>query len=405
MTRTLLFAALLTALASCSDAPVVASPEVVVTDSAGVPVRTFPQVPADLSAWAVDETPVLQVGETSGASPEVFGRVTSVQITPDDAIVVADELAGEIRTFSLDGAHLGSVGRTGEGPGEFNTSAYVVRVAGDSIFAWDGRSQRLSTFVDGAFADSWSTPDGVVVSNVLMDGPNLYGQTSARLGGDGGLPESGMHRPNAVYGRLTEDGSHTELVDVAGHERYLDIQTTGGQVTGVAVFQTPFARGAFFSTVALEAGDRVLGGSNDRFVVHEWDRDGSLVAVHRYPGLDDPITDDDVERARERVRERFEEPTARMRVELETLASTVPEYRPAFDRIWPDDAGHLWMRHAVDDGVEEWVILTLDGLAPTARLTLPRGFALMDVRRGLLAGRWQDDFDIAHVRVYRLRAD
>lgn len=405
MTRILPFVVVFGTLASCTDAPATDSLEVVAADSAGIPVSLFPQAPADLPMWTVDETPMVQIGEASGEGPEVFGRVTTVRFTPDDAIVVADELAGELRTFALDGGHLGSIGRTGEGPGEFNGSAYVVRVSGDSTFAWDGRSQRLSVFVDDAFASGWATPDGVVVSNVSMVGSRLYGQTAARIGGDAGLPETGLTRPNTTYGRLSAQGSYTGVVEVAGHERYLDIQTSGGEITGVAVFQTPFARGAFFTAAALETDDRVLGGPNDRFVLHEWDVDGGLVAVHRYPGLDEPVTSDDVDSARQRIVERFDEPTAQMNIELETLSSSVPEYKPAFDRIWPDDAGNLWIRHAVEDDVEEWVILTLDGLAPSALLTLPRGFTLMDVRGGLLAGRWHDELDIAHVRVYRLRTD
>lgn len=405
MTRILPLLAVVGALAACADAPDTNSLEVVATDSAGVPVWVFPQAPADLPVWTVDETPTVQIGEAAGEGPDVFGRVTTVNLKPDDGIVVADELAGELRTFSLDGAHLGSVGRTGEGPGEFNGSASVVRVAGDSTFVWDGRSQRLSIFVADVFAGTRATPDDVVFSNVSMAGSRLYGQAAARIGGDAGLPESGLTRPNTIFSRLTAEASHTELVEVAGPERYLDIQTSGGQITGMSVFQTPFARGAFFTAAELETGDRVLGGPNDRFVIHEWDGEGTLVAVHRYPGLDEPVTNADVESARQRIMERFDEPTAQMSIELETLSSSVPEYKPAFDRIWPDDAGNLWIRHAVDDAVEEWVILTLDGFVPSARLTLPRGFTLMDVRGGLLAGRWQDELDIAHVRVYRLRAD
>ena len=54
---------------------------------------------------------------------------------------------------------------------------------------------------------------------------------------------------------------------------------------------------------------------------------------------------------------------------------------------------------------EEWFVFDADDLTPLGRLALPEGFALMDVRDGLLAGRWQDAFDIAYVRVYRLRTD
>lgn len=60
--------------------------------------------------------------------------------------VLTDALAGEIRSFSVTGEHLASLGGIGEGPGEFSNSVSLLRVAGDSIWAWDQRQQRVSVF-------------------------------------------------------------------------------------------------------------------------------------------------------------------------------------------------------------------------------------------------------------------
>ncbi|NNK62157.1 MAG: hypothetical protein HKO98_03030, partial [Gemmatimonadetes bacterium] len=365
------------------------------------PVRTFPHTPEAVPAWSVEPAPVLEIGAVTGEGPAVFSRVGAVRLTEGGGVVVTDELAGEIREFGPDGSHRGSMGGSGEGPGEFGNSIALPRIAGDTVYAWDGRVRRLSIFVGGEFDHGWIPPSEGAVSDVTLVRDRLYGQSTVSFSG---LPETGLSRPGTRYGILEPDGSYESFFEVAGPERYIDIQTSGGSISAIAVFQTPFARGAFFTVAAAATHDRILGGPNDRFVLHEWDsRDGALIGVHRYPGLDDLVTESDVERARDRIRERFDEPDARMRTELETLADNVPEYAPAFDRIWPDDAGRLWLRHTAAEDGEEWFVFGLDDLTPLARLTLPAGFALMDVREGLLAGRWQDALDIAYVRVHRLR--
>ncbi len=396
-----LLACILT-VGACSDEATSAALDVEVSDSAGIPVRTFAHTPGDLPSWAIEPTPVLDIGSISGEGPTAFARVGSVALTADAGVIVADELVGEIRTFGPDGSHLRTVGGSGEGPGEFSNSIRLTRVAGDSVYAWDGRTRRLSLFVGDTFVEGWTPVNGAAVTNPTMVGDQLYGETTLNLTG---IPESGMNRPNAQFGRVQADGSHEILLDTSGHERYLDIETSGGSIVSIAVFQTAFARGAFFTALPTDSTDRLLGGPNDRYVVHEWTADGQLSAVHRFPGLDDPVTDADIERARQRIMDRFDEPSERMRVELETLVGTAPEFTPAWDRIWEDDEDRLWMRHSLRDRVEEWFVFSVDDLSPLGRLTLPEGFTLMDVRDGRLAGRWLDDLDVGYVRVYRLADD
>ena len=103
--------------------------------------------------------------------------------------------------------------------------------------------------------------------------------------------------------------------------------------------------------------------------------------------------------------DRFDGPDPRMRLELAALEAEVPEFLPAFDRVWGDDEDRLWLRRSAEDGVEEWLVLAVEDLRPMARIVLPTGFALLHVRDGLLGGRWLDGMDVSHVRVYRLQAE
>ena len=387
-------------LAACGESAGPPAPDVTATDSLGIVVRTYGHTDEHLETWGHDPDPILQLGALDGDTPDVFGRITSLRIMPDGGVVVSDALAGEIRSFSATTEHLGSVGGLGEGPGEFSNSVSLLRVTGDSIWAWDQRQQRVSVFADGVFVTSWSTLGELVLSRAVLVGSQVFGQSNMRLTG---LPETGMSRPSVHFAVIGENGPSSSLFEIEGHERYLDIQQANGQITSVNVFQPPFARGPFFGVVATESGPRVIGGPNDRLVLREWNEDGELRAIHRYPAMDRPVTEALLERARQRTIERYDEPTAQMRQEVATVESEVPDYLPAFDRVWGDDENRLWLRRSTEDGVEEWLVLLLEDLSPAARIILPAGFALLDVRDGLLGGYWLDEFDVSHAHVYRLR--
>ena len=387
-------------LASACGDPGPPAPAVIETDSLGIALRTYGHAPEHLLTWTLDPEPALAIGTLDGGGPDAFGRISGLEIRADGGVVVSDALAGEVRWFSPSGEHLATAGGLGEGPGEFSNAFSLLQVSGDSVWAWDPRQQRVSVFEGDAFVDSWGTSDEVRLSSATLRGSTVFGQSNARLTT---LPATGMSRPPTAFATFDRDGHSSPLFEVDGHERFLDIQQSNGQITGVNVFQPPFARGPFIGAIPSPRGVRVIGGPNDRFVLREWTAEGRLRAIHRYPALDRAVTEAMVVRARERIRERFEEPTAQMRQQLETLEANIPEYLPAFDRVWNDDVGRLWVRRSSLDRVEEWLVLTLDDLSPVARVVLPGGFTLLDIRGDLLGGYWLDEFDVSHVHVYRLR--
>ena len=392
--------AVLALLAGCGEPGDPPGPGVTVSDSLGVAVHTWGHSEDDLATWAHDPEPVLQLGALEGNTPDVFGRISSLLIGADGGVTVTDDLAGEVRSFSASGAHVGTLGGLGEGPGEFSTSLSLLRVAGDSIWVWDQRQRRLSIFAAGDLSTSWTIPNGVSITRPVPVGSALLGEANARI--DGEL-ESGLSRPPLSVVRVDRDGSVSELFQTDGREGFLDIRMSNGEISAINVLRLPFGRAPYFGIVSDGAEARIVGGPNDRLILRDWSGDGELRAIHRYPGMDRPMTEARVQRARDDIRARFDEPSPALRQQLDLLESTLPEYVPAFDRVWPDDEDRLWLRRSVEDGVEEWLVLDLAELRPLSRLFLPRGFALMDVRDGLLGGRWLDELEVAHALVYRLR--
>ena len=118
-----------------------------VADSAGVVVAESSAPWWDGEApWRIDPEPGRVIGSADAEGPTSFGRVVDVAMLGGDRIAVADEMAGEIRVFSLDGAHEVTIGRQGRGPGEFERLSSIQYLGGDSLAAFDRAVRRLSVF-------------------------------------------------------------------------------------------------------------------------------------------------------------------------------------------------------------------------------------------------------------------
>lgn len=95
--------------------------------------------------WTVTEH--LRIGSATRVGPDLFGHVADVAVDGSGRIYVLDRLASEVRTFDQEGRHLGTIGREGAGPREFQAPIGMLWVGGDTVLVVDpgnGRYTRLS---------------------------------------------------------------------------------------------------------------------------------------------------------------------------------------------------------------------------------------------------------------------
>ena len=83
------------------------------------------------------------IGTAMGDGPDAFGHVVSVVSDREGRIYVADEIANQIQVFGADGMFRASIGRQGEGPGEFSR-LYSLAWLGDTLAALDPRNARIT---------------------------------------------------------------------------------------------------------------------------------------------------------------------------------------------------------------------------------------------------------------------
>lgn len=110
----------------------------------------------------------LRIGRLEGPEEEVFGRVTFV--TPDGAggVYVFDQQAVTLRHFDAEGRYTHTIGRAGEGPGEYRQVYGVARRSDDRIVVYDLGNARINVYEpDGTVVDHWPVEPSLATANAL----------------------------------------------------------------------------------------------------------------------------------------------------------------------------------------------------------------------------------------------
>ncbi len=112
--------------------------------------------------WQVVEE--VRIGTMAGTGPDLFGRITSIEVDAAGRVYVLEAQSQELRVFDRDGAHVRTIGRKGGGPGEF-TRAVMVRTGPDgNIWVPDPENNRVSAFdTTGNLVFSRPAPGGFFV--------------------------------------------------------------------------------------------------------------------------------------------------------------------------------------------------------------------------------------------------
>lgn len=97
-----------------------------------------------VSSWQAEET--LRIGTLTGPPTTSFGRVASLAVGPNGGLYVLDAELQLVRVFSPDGRYVRTIGRKGQGPGEFNGADGLTFDKTGHLWVWDSRNARYSAF-------------------------------------------------------------------------------------------------------------------------------------------------------------------------------------------------------------------------------------------------------------------
>jgi hypothetical protein len=353
----------LLSLASCTTGNDRAARQPKIDTLPGGIIRTISKSPVDSGRWHLVFERTVQPAE---GTPGELIDPSDLALAEDGTLYVVDDKPMGIKVFGPDGRYLRSIGRAGDGPGEFRY-AYLALKA-DTLVVHDPRLGRSSTFVasTGAFLNVKSTA-GMYFAPIGLDGegrvvvpqmvrapinqPMVIGYVRFALNGSGVDTVVIPQRPT------TADPKRWIVPNPHGPGAIMDHQVplrprdlvavdrTGGFVTGWS--------GEYFLRTTRNGTD--TGAIFGRSFKPE-----AVTATEKQQLIDAAI--------QSTIAGIGEIPEATLRQAF--TADAIPDQRPAFEGLWTDPAGRRWVRLSEPD------------------TTLVR-FDLFDAR-----GRWVDQLTV-----------
>jgi hypothetical protein len=136
----------------------------------------------------------LNIGEAKGKEEYMFSQIGSIAVDDEERIFVSDWKESHIKVFDKDGNYLMTVGRKGQGPGEFESVTAIQITNQKELMVYDGNSRRISFFsLDGKLLRSQGTSEiqalnfrlnsegHFLASKVMLDPKNFLAVTELNI--------------------------------------------------------------------------------------------------------------------------------------------------------------------------------------------------------------------------------
>jgi 6-bladed beta-propeller protein len=353
--------------------------------------------------------PTLVIGTQGGAMYE-FARVVGAARLHDGRIVVADGGSLSLRFFDSTGTFLKSVGRHGEGPGEFKTLRSFFVMPGDTMIAGDAIG-----------ALSYFTGTGEYIQRRGVANPPLSVASAglaialAPLDGSGIRAVAALPRPRPRgAGSRWVDSFPVAIVD-AGNS---DIARIGVHPVGEVATSDGAASQVWFTANAVfaGAGGPFYIGYGSEYVIRVYTVQGQLRQIIRRSWTPVRVTNADIDRYVIEWGKRWIKSTGaeaeaeRTSLRKSPFASTIP----AFSQFIADRVGRLWVReaHLADApgsgalnttplAASRWSVFDPNGHW-LGDVTMPARFQPRDIGADYVLGSALDEDDVPRVVLYRL---
>ena len=303
---------------------------------------------ADTSGWKLVPDGQLEGGV--GSAGELINPA-DVAVGDDGTVYVADADPAVIKVYDSTGAFVRTIGRDGEGPGEFRVAYLAVR--GSYLLVQDPRVARASLFdTSGKFIRSWGT------SCCFYGAPALdeQGRVVVRA-----MNTPDMHASWVLY-RYDTLGTILDTLLLPEQEAKPANWTIrqGGQ--GMISMLVPFSAQARFNF--RSAGGVIHGWSGEyRLFISESGRD--TLAMFGRAWTPEPLADE----RRDREYEERASSIADNMVGMDEIdvrnqmdKGLMPSHLPAFESLNQDPTGAIWVMLDADSGLTRFDVFDSAGV-------------------------------------------
>jgi hypothetical protein len=255
----------------------------------------------------------LTIGTSDGQDEYVFSRIGGIDVDDDGNIYAIDSSSAHIRVFDASGQYMWTIGRKGQGPGEFQMPVFVQVTSHGEIAVYDFQAQRLVFFSpDGTYQKQVSSArmrypvipirldsPGNIVGYQVMAPPPIGGLDIAKYDPD--------YKPIFVIAR--------EEPDKDRKEREFDLAKPG-------------------LVYAVSPNDSIVWGNSAVYELHVLSPEGKPIRIIQKKCDRLPMTAD--------FREKYEKELAGLVAHGVKL--NFPDRFPAFMDVSVDEKDWLWVR-------------------------------------------------------------
>ena len=286
------------------------------------------------SVWGAEATlvPEVSIGELDGPEEYLFGWIFSIAVDDDRNVYVFDYQAQHVGVFDSEGNHVRTLGRQGEGPGEFKRAEAIALLPDGRLVVRNPGNQRIEVFgPEPGQTEQWGYPAGG-----LHSGAPLYTDANGRTFVDApDRSEDDLVVHLIVFG---PDGTQLDtLPDPSStSEAAALVAERGGGSTSAAV---PFSPALVWTV--HPSGHFLTGFSSDYRI--DLPRDDGVLRIERAA---DPVPVNDEERAYQR--ELIVRSMREMDPDWSWNGPPIPETKPFFHRLLTGRNGRIWVRVAAE---------------------------------------------------------
>lgn len=310
----------------------------------------------------------------------LLGSTGRMAIGSTGQIYIADSSEPAVFVFDASGDFVASIGRGGEGPGEFILPSGIFVGNNDSLYVFDFELRRISVFAPQSheFAYSVNVHGDAKSSPYRFLGVSEYGylmvyQSSYYTARGPGL---GVDAERFAVAKLVDRSG--EIVGEAmtlPDEESLVIKYTGG---GFTLAMLPYGRRFQYQ---LAASGLLYGGYNESIAINVSSSLGEAIRTIHHPHEAIRLNREDTDAAFDSVKREY----------WRTLRTVLADTKPAWTSFVVDDQERVWVRSYFDlfedpEPLEmTWTVLNQEGEI-VGEAELPRRLAIQEIQDGTAYG-------------------
>ncbi len=326
----------------------------------------------------IDSQPASSISLTEtlifGNSEDVqFGRIFHIDVDDSDNIYISEGSQGNeaIYVFDGEGNHVNTIGRSGDGPGEFR-SIFDIKISNNQLFVLDTSLLRIQIFNTDDYSlqheaslnpAQWDQSDERIITFPL----NIFVLNDSTL--------------LAAFNHMTSDVAtksyyHMDLDGNVISNRILSqdyIRQLPDPKSGHIFFDPFGGRGL----IGVSAENDIYKVWSDELLFKVYDKDGSYLRAFYHPFRNSTLSQNEIvnEALNYHQSEEFKNAIQH---------HGIPDYWRALEHMIPDDENRLWISTITDDrDIYDWWVMDDYGHI-LAKFALPRSIEINKVKDDFL---------------------